>query len=574
LLSGRKDPSELLTLNKSVNSDLHFIFLKFNMTLSIPSLLSQEDLPPLANGEEAADNLTKTLAIDPNHQGITYDLGVETVLLSFDQITSAHKNGEWITFREWLQREEQKNKWTSKGRRAAKSYLQGVFQTAGVTEEFLICDIDFLIRDIKRQKDSQPKLKKLWDKMLKWLEKNKELGAKYVILDGQNRIKHALIPYRYESLGIPLNCNGQKFGDLRYSALDDITKSQIDNRRFRVSIIKAGDVTKVVDKLININDGEPWGDHERRDVLWTSVSFDIKNIASYPKTSGLHNNILKDIWTGNYSTAKKGVTLFIAEMLHFIRNGYLGSASTLTEMYKAEDENIEKQLVYLDKLFKLVSQNFPKKVVSKSFTKETYRNLLIYLGLLTGEKYFSHSKNLTHTFTFTQIKNPNLLITRIVDAHKAKYADRSQIIPFKRGSNTSLTHEQAKAMEENGEGGKIVWSNANASPGTYIKHHTGSKRTDLDARQYLFTPDLNKIIEECLADGTLVTTDARSITSNDRMVAEMKYLESNSGYEPESLKTVIDKELDHDLSVKLGGDSFIDNLNFIPKEDNRRKGAN
>ena len=36
----------------------------------------------------------------------------------------------------------------------------------------------------------------------------------------------------------------------------------------------------------------------------------------------------------------------------------------------------------------------------------------------------------------------------------------------------------------------------------------------------------------------------------------------------------MDKELDHDLSVKLGGDSFIDNLNFIPKEDNRRKGAN
>jgi len=231
-------------------------------------------------------------------------------------------------------------------------------------------------------------------------------------------------------------------------------------------------------------------------------------------------------------------------------------------------------LVYLNKLFKLVAQNFPNKVVSKNFTKETYRNLLIYLALLTGEKYLSHSKNLTHTFSFSQIKNPNLLITRIVDAHKAKYADRSQIIPFQRGSKTPLTHEQAKVMEENGEGGKIVWSNANASPGTYIKHHTGSARADLEARQYLFTPDLNKIIEVSLADGTLVTTDARSITSNDRMVAEMKYLEGDTDYEPENLKNIADKELDHDLSVKLGGDSFIDNLNYIPKEDNRTKGAN
>ena len=62
--------------------------------------------------------------------------------------------------------------------------------------------------------------------------------------------------------------------------------------------------------------------------------------------------------------------------------------------------------------------------------------------------------------------------------------------------------------------------------------------------------------------------------TNDRMVAEMKYLETDNDYEPENLRNVIDKELDHDLSVKLGGDSFIDNLNFIPRDDNRRKGAN
>ena len=534
----------------------------------------QEDLTPLSNGVEGANNLNEVLASDPKHQGINCDLGVVTVLRTFDQITSAHKNGDWITFREWLQREEQKNKWTGNKKKAARSYLQGVFQTKGVTEEFLLCDINFLIRDINEQKYLQPKLKKLWNKMLNWLEEKRNLGAKYIILDGQNRIKHALSPFKYEGLGIPLNYNGKQFGDVKYSELDNFTRSQVDDCQFRVSIIKGGDVTKVVDKLININDGEPWGDHERRDVLWTSVSFDIKDIASYPKTSGLHNNVLKSIWTGNYAIAKKGVTLFIAELLHFVRNGYLGSSSTLTEMYKAEDENIEKQLVYLNKLFKLVSQNFPKKVVSKNFTKETYRNLLIYLALLTGEKYLTHSKNLVHTFSFSQIKNPNLLITRIVDAHKAKYADRDQIVPFKRGTNTSLTHEQAKKMEENGEGGKVVWSNANARPGTYIAHHSGSTKNDLDARQNLFTPDLNKIIQECLEDGTLVTTDARSITTNDRMVAEMKYLETDNDYEPENLRNVIDKELDHDLSVKLGGDSFIDNLNFIPRDDNRRKGAN
>lgn len=51
-------------------------------------------------------------------------------------------------------------------------------------------------------------------------------------------------------------------------------------------------------------------------------------------------------------------------------------------------------------------------------------------------------------------------------------------------------------------------------------------------------------------------------------------MESDDCYEEEDLKNVIDKELDHDISVKLGGDASFENLNFIPKEDNRRKGAN
>ena len=127
-----------------------------------------QDLSPLENGEEAANNLSQTLATEPKgitQKGLLYDLAIQTVLRTFDQITSAKKNNEWICFREWLQREEQVKKWNSKDKKAAKSYLQGIFQTLGVTEEFLICDIDFLIGDIETQQLSQPKLKKLWDKI-------------------------------------------------------------------------------------------------------------------------------------------------------------------------------------------------------------------------------------------------------------------------------------------------------------------------------------------------------------------------------------------------------------------------
>ena len=389
-----------------------------------------EDLSPLQNGEEAANNLSETLATEPKgitQKGLLYDLAIQTVLRTFEEITSARKNNKWVCFREWLQREEQVKKWNSKDKKAAKSYLQGVFQTLGVTEEFLICDIDFLIRDIEAQKLSQPKLKKLWDKMLKWLVSHRELGVEFVILDGQNRINHALVPFRYNNLAISLAYNGYVHENVTYSSLDDYTRQQINERQFRVSVISGGDVTKVVDKLININDGEPWGDHERRDVLWTSVSFDIKSIASYPNTVKLHTNTLKNIWTGNYALHKKGVTLFIAEMLHYIRNdGNLGSPSSLTKMYNAVDESIESQLELLNNLFKMVANNFPKAQTGKNFSKETYRDIYIYLLMLIRPPVNSDIKNKLSTsdlFKLDQIKNPQLLIDRIILAHKKKFAE-------------------------------------------------------------------------------------------------------------------------------------------------------
>ena len=65
----------------------------------------QEDLSPLSNGEEAANNLNQTLATEPKEikpqlRGLNYDLGVATVLYTFDQITMAKKNGEFICFRD------------------------------------------------------------------------------------------------------------------------------------------------------------------------------------------------------------------------------------------------------------------------------------------------------------------------------------------------------------------------------------------------------------------------------------------------------------------------------------------
>ena len=86
---------------------------------------------------------------------------------------------------------------------------------------------------------------------------------------------------------------------------------------------------------------------------------------------------------------------------------------------------------------------------------------------------------------------------------------------------------------------------------------------------------MNKIIDECISDGTLVTTDARSISRHNRLATEVKYRgDLFGGREPENQDTTRFKEIDHVKSVKNGGGSDIDNLEYISKINNRRKGAN
>ena len=520
-----------------------------------------KDLSPLSNGAQGAANLNTKLA------GINHDLHVVTGKMTFEEITSSYKNKKCLSFREWLQREEQKKKWTKDDSRTAKSYVQGVFQTYGVTEEFLFCDIDFLLRDINSQKEIQPKLEGLWNKLITWLERSKKLGTKFVILDGQNRIKYALAPFRYDGLSITLRYNGEEHNNVKYEELDDNVKEQINNHVFRVSVVVGGDVTKVVDKLININDGEPWSEHERRDVRWTSVSFSISEIASEPLVKKLHIKTLKHIWTSTYALDKKGITLFIAEMLYFLRNGDKGTPKSLTDMYHAEDENIERQLKSLNELFKFVSKNFPVTEASENFTKETYRNLLIYLSMLTNTRDVPRSRDLTHNFKLSQIQNPQLLLERIIKRIKSKLADKNQITPFEKGGG-ELTLEQVKSLPKE----KVVWSRRNAKAGSYLNHHSASQRVDLEARQNLFISDLNDIIDICIKDSTLLTHDGRRVTKQDRLMAEVKYQNAViEGLRSDDLG-VIGYELDHVKSVAKGGGSDGDNLDYIPRDDNRKKG--
>ena len=159
---------------------------------------------------------------------INFDLKVHTGYKSLREIADYYKTGKWISFQKWLQRLEQEKKWTKQDKANAKAYLSGLLMTEGCLQGFLVCDIDFLIRDIIEQKSDKPELDDIWKEMIEWLEEKKEIGAEAVILDGQNRLKFSITPFIYGNLAIPLVVDGVEKNDVTFASLDDTDKQQVN----------------------------------------------------------------------------------------------------------------------------------------------------------------------------------------------------------------------------------------------------------------------------------------------------------------------------------------------------------
>ena len=91
--------------------------------------------------------------------------------------------------------------------------------------------------------------------------------------------------------------------------------------------------------------------------------------------------------------------------------------------------------------------------------------------MLTNPTDVQLSTMLSYNFKLSQIKNPKLLIERIIKRVKEKLADTDQIQPFLKGGGP-LTKQEVKKLTKEGKKDSIKWSSTNAIKGTYLAHHS------------------------------------------------------------------------------------------------------
>lgn len=487
---------------------------------------------------------------------IQYDLYVKTALTNLRTISDNFRTGKWIAFSKWLQRLEQEKKWTAKDKKKAKSYLNRLLSTQGAIQGFLVCNIEFLISNINQQKEDQPNLANLWEEMVDWLKEKQALGATDIVLDGQNRLKFAIVGFMSNQLGISLNIDGEEKSNVFYKDLDTDTKKQVDEHQVLLSVAIGGDIISVVQSLIAINEGEPWSDNEKRSVTLTPISYHINRLSSHPSIVSLNKKLGNKVFSGEkYALEKKGDIRFIAEHLHYLRNSKVGSETSLTSMYNAKDENIKDQLKRLDKMFLWVAKNLSQKLIDKIESKEVYRDLFLFTAMLT-DKTVTNSENINYTIPLKQIQSPEIYLEKVIDSVKEMLADPNQF--------QSSTDKK----------GNTVYKVADAKPQTFYVYHKNSAEVDLRGRERLFTTTFNKILDELVDEGAIVTENPRKIDKFTKMQVEQKYEgDIYERYPTENLESLNGKEIDHFVSVKNFGQNAVDNLNYTAKSHNRKLGA-
>ena len=512
---------------------------------------------------------------------------VNTRQSNLETIATLWETGELISYNKWLQRLQQEKKWKSKRGQKALEYLTSLLGTDGCVQGFLICRIGIVLDNLKLKKRQEPKLKKLWSEMIEWLENKRDNGAKFIILDGQNRLAFAIVPFLFKGMKANIKImsedeNGLTFieelRDTTFESLYDtnnncqsVIQKDILNIPVIIQEVVSGDIRAIRDQIISLNESEVMTQNEKRSTHFTGVSLSINTTVSHPTVVQFFKKLPKIFSGEKYDLEKKGDVRFLAEFLHYLRNGSVGTENQLDIVYKSDDDTINKELDFINDLVIWVSKNMPKNLYGKLTSKEIFRHTFQTIARLLDQG--KNPKSLSYNIKkLTQIKKPSYLLKEIVDKLVELHADDDNFEPRYQTDDKTGEH----VLDENGEKILLPRRAKDMKTHSFYAFHTGSTEYDLDEREKLFTRYLNVILEDCKKKGVIiVNNDARNISTVQMLKTQAEHqTDELERWPTENLLSFNENEVHHMIPVDKGGSNDQDNLVLTKKKLNRLQSNN
>lgn len=360
-------------------------------------------------------------------------------------------NGKIAVLPEWLQRNQQTKKWRKAKGKKIKSFLSSFFTGNSLLTPFYIVNINVLLDFIDDEIDteSNESVKKVFEDMKKDLESKKLSGVEYVLLDGQNRLYEAIIPFFKGTL----ECNkyakpfvftdeGKEVTKINFKFTDidlgEAIKDTFKNTQIIVAEGQKGHIKAYVDSIVAMNEGEPWSLFESTIIKPTSLTYKINNMIFHdPITQSLFGteNIKGNVkgMTGSYDVEKKGDARYISELIYLINHkctSGIGTEANICDMLSSNEEAYLKSYKKVKKYLELISTAFdcPKnlKVIEaeKPFDKESLRGMILLLDLISNNLNPDHLNCLLQIKNLDSIEAPKKLLedyikwhTKMIDIH-------------------------------------------------------------------------------------------------------------------------------------------------------------
>jgi len=381
-------------------------------------------------------------------------------IFSVWELYTRFKQGEIAVLPEWLQRLQQKKKWTRKKGKRSKQFLYSFFTGNSELTAFYVVNIDILISNIRRKLTENLNVtqKLIYEEMLATLDEKRKQGVVFILLDGQNRLSIALTNFFQGKL----TCNqyDEPFtiferdvnGKLKEDEKGNTLFTELNNFRFTDSNLpegikkafmntkillaegKDGDVEAYIDSIVAMNNGEPWSTFEGAIIKHKPLSYIInKLIFNNSLIQSLFGNdeISGNVYgmTGAYDIEKKGDARFIAEIIHLITNrcnSSFGSENELVTMIDESDENHIKTTEKVKKYLTFISTtmncplNKKLKDSEKPLDKEKLRSLILLLDVMFNKQNVAHHHCPFNLNDYNDLKMPKMIFDEFIKWHNKK----------------------------------------------------------------------------------------------------------------------------------------------------------
>ena len=464
----------------------------------------------------------------------------------------------------FLQRLAQKEEWNRSQKRRAKAYMRSLVKGSGLLDAFVVVPCNLILNSVmKNIVDAEGEELLAWETVKKYIETRIEKGAKFFIIDGQNRLNEAIVPF-FDSLltfddealvfsgddGSRVNVSGKLFKDLPVEIQEIIGEIQVP-----FVTATAGDIEQFSAALIWKNEGISWDDWQKMitDMWYTKFRRQISSIASMDDGDAASCNALSRVSGAKFAYDVNGYDLIVAQLLMWMETGVQAkNADEFTSFFSGVKTISEVQVTSLKRYLGELNMGY-------SMTKITNTELRNYVMLRYA---------IDNPKKFPKIAMPSWKVKKGGEFSKVYKTINYQLITDKAGAyGESEPYTVYKS--------KAGLTSKSKKPGSYIYYNSESKPEFLTARLEILinvltnvNGQLPKTITDALFDkNTVEVMDTSKMSTLEEIWVDNPY-DTNGNYVELSTLKSENYDRGHKVAKSKGGSNT--DLVIQKKRENRQ----